>query len=248
MKYAVMKIIEKLRSRNDHLWDHPPVVIACMGDSVTHGCFEVFINRHGHIDTRFDAKSGYALRLGERLQALYPVCAPSIINAGISGDNAANGLKRLERDVLRFSPDLVTVNFGLNDAMNPKVDEGVSTYARAMDGLFGRIVDAGSECLLVTPSFMCEYVSQELTDDFLIQMAHAAVTVQTESILARYVDAAREAARRRGVPIADTYARWEALKRAGVDTTAMLCNHINHPSPDAHGLFIEAILGALLDG
>lgn len=241
-----MKIVEKLRNRNDRLWDYPPVVIACMGDSVTHGCFEVFLNRHGNIDTRYDAHSGYAMRLGARLNQLYPVCAPSVVNAGVSGDNAVNGLKRLERDVLRFSPDLVTVNFGLNDAMNPDVDGGVSAYARAMDELLTRIRDAGSEALLVTPSFMCGYVSHELKDELLIKLAAEAAKVQNEGILLRYVDAAREAATRRGVPIADAYRRWEALAAAGVDTTAMLVNHLNHPSPAAHDIFVEAIMERIL--
>lgn len=37
------------------------------------------------------------------------------INAGVGGDTAADGLARLERDVLSHNPTLVTVAFGIND-------------------------------------------------------------------------------------------------------------------------------------
>ena len=48
-----MKIASRLGSRNGDARAHRPVLIACLGDSVTHGCFEVFINRFGNIDTEY---------------------------------------------------------------------------------------------------------------------------------------------------------------------------------------------------
>lgn len=39
----------------------------------------------------------------------------TIINSGIGGDSMAKGLARLDRDVLRFNPDIVILSFGMND-------------------------------------------------------------------------------------------------------------------------------------
>ncbi len=39
-----------------------------------------------------------------------------VINAGKSGDTMAKGLARLERDVLRFDPEVVIFGFGTNDS------------------------------------------------------------------------------------------------------------------------------------
>ena len=58
---------------------------------------------------------------------------------------------------------------------------------------------------------------------------------------------AREEARAQGVPVADTYRVWDALAAAGVDTTEMLANSINHPSREAHRLFVNEILRVLLE-
>ena len=65
-----MKIMEKLAARNKNFFGNRPVTIACLGDSVTHGCFEIFINANGNIDTvlvhlLFQAVQG-SVRLGDQ--------------------------------------------------------------------------------------------------------------------------------------------------------------------------------------
>ena len=107
-----MRILEKLAARNAETPDRAAALIACLGDSVTHGCFEVFKNRLGKVDTVYRPEGGYPARLRRRLNLLYPVSAVNVLNAGVSGDSSAGGLRRLERDVLSHLPDLVTVNFG----------------------------------------------------------------------------------------------------------------------------------------
>ena len=68
------------------------------------------------METFFDYKSAYSTRVREILNLLYPNVQVNIINSGISGDNTENGKTRIERDILPFSPDLVVVSYGLNDA------------------------------------------------------------------------------------------------------------------------------------
>ena len=38
-----MRITERLSARNNNSGQNRPVLIACLGDSVTHGCFELNI-------------------------------------------------------------------------------------------------------------------------------------------------------------------------------------------------------------
>jgi lysophospholipase L1-like esterase len=45
----------------------------------------------------------------------YPARKVHFINAGVGGDTAAGGLKRLDRDVLAHKPNVVTVAYGVND-------------------------------------------------------------------------------------------------------------------------------------
>lgn len=239
-----MRILEKLAARNAETPDRAAALIACLGDSVTHGCFEVFKNRFGKVDTVYRPEDGYPARLRRRLNLLYPVSAVNVLNAGVSGDSSAGGLRRLERDVLSHLPDLVTVNFGLNDAMGGR--NALSNYRSNMRALFSRILDSGAECMLVTPNRMCSYVSHALSDSDLRAIAAAAAEIQTGGTLDAFVEAAREEAQRLNVPIADAHRVWNRLERSGADTTALLANAINHPISEMHELFAEKIVGQML--
>ncbi len=243
----MMKIMNALSARTNNARDQRPVTIAFLGDSVTHGCFEVYINRQGNVDTRYRPEQAYSARLKRRLDLLYPAAAVSILNAGISGDNAPGGLKRLERDVLSFRPDLVVVGFALNDCMNGAPD-ALLTYRSAMGEIMDKVLQSGAECMLLTPNFMNEYVAPETPEGILRDIARDTARAQNEGVLERYVCAAREQAAQRGVPVADAYARWQAMRQAGVDTTALLSNHINHPLPELHELFAEEILRTMMEG
>ena len=82
----------------------------------------------------------------------------------------------------------------------------------------------------------------------LVRAAEDCAKVQNSGVLDAYVDAARALARERKIPVADAYAEWNRLEAAGVDTTALLANDINHPTEDMHGVFVEKIMDALLRG
>lgn len=235
-----MKFIERLAARNRDIRSERPVVIACLGDSVTHGCFELVVDAKGDFEPAYHTEQGYVAKLGRKLNELFPAAVVTMLNAGISGDSSAGGLARLDRDVLCFKPDLVTVNFGLNDSMSGEA--GLEKYAQNMKAIFEKILASGAEAMLVTPSFMCSYVPGLVVGDKLRGIAEAATHVQNDGVLARYAEAARTAAKELGVPVADTYRRWEQLREMGVDTTALLSNGINHPTIEMHDLFVEEIL------
>lgn len=240
-----MRWIDKLARRTAAKPDAECALIACLGDSVTHGCFEVFKNRFDQVDTVYRPEDGYPARLRRRLNLLFPAAAASVLNAGVSGDSAAGGLKRLERDVLVHAPDLVIVNFGLNDAMGGL--GALDAYRKSMRALLQRIRDSGAEAMLLTPNRMCDYVSHTLMDPELRGIAAAAAEIQNGGVLDAFVEAVREEARALKTPIADAYGEWNRLKTAGVDTTALLANAINHPIPEMHELFVNRILEQALN-
>ena len=72
-----------------------------LGDSLTAGWME---------------PKGYVDILEELLKAKYPRAKIKIINCGIPGDTASGGLHRFNSQVLPHSPDLLIIQFGLNDA------------------------------------------------------------------------------------------------------------------------------------
>ena len=242
-----MKIIEKLAARNRNAGACAPVLIAFIGDSVTHGCFEVAMDEMNQfVGMVYDPENGYPHRLKRRLDAMYPAAAVSILNAGVSGECAADGARRLERDVLARKPDLVVVAFGLNDSMNADVEGGLAIYRAAMEDMIVRIQDSGAECIVQTPNHMCSHIPTIIPAGALRDIAAQAAKVQSGGVLAAYAQAARDVAAAHGAPVSDAHLLWDRMAKGGVDTTELLSNHINHPTREMHDLFVQSLLDVML--
>ena len=175
---------------------------------------------------------------------MYPNVQVNIINSGISGDSAPGGAKRLERDVLRYCPDFVVVSYGLNDATNGLA--GLDDYVDALTQIFSRLQQQNIPCIFLTENMMNTYVSCHLHDPFFIKLAEQLAALETDGVLAAYFDAAKQVAAQYGVRVCDCYAKWRALAQAGVDTTALLANHLNHPTREMVSLFSISLLETML--
>ena len=93
---------------------------------------------------------------------------------------------------------------------------------------------------------MNTYVSCHLHDPFFIKLAEQLAALETDGVLAAYFDAAKQVAAQYGVRVCDCYAKWRALAQAGVDTTALLANHLNHPTREMVSLFSISLLETML--
>jgi len=227
-----MNIIEKIKEKNNNISGAPPITIAFLGDSVTHGCFDCYFDERGRIQTYFDAKSAYSAHVKEMLNIMYPAAQINIINSGVSGDSARGGNTRFERDVAPYSPDLVVVSFGLNDAGGGmgKIDE----YKQNLAEIFDKVATLGSECIFLTENMMCDRVSCHLTGERARGLAENLARTQNSGTLKAYFEAAKSVAAMHGVRVCDIYSVWEKMSSSGVDTTELLANKYNHPLPKLH--------------
>lgn len=239
-----MKISERLNLRNRAPGANRPVLIVCLGDSVTHGCFELEEQCAGRPTPLCRPWQTVAMKLQRRLSGLYPFAAPTVLNAGVGGDNIEGMLNRLERDVLSFQPDLVILEAGLNDCCDGQLSP--EAFGERVGVLMDRVLQSGAGMLLLTPNAMCSRVHENIAGmERWTEFVNRVVELQNGGVMSAYVEAERQAARRRGVPVADAYARWMQMERQGVDTTSLLANCINHPTEEMHDLFVEEILRAM---
>ena len=149
----MMKILEKMKKKQTNLTANEPVTIAFLGDSVTQGCFECYLTSPTTLETVFDYPSAYSTRLREMFALLYPNVQVNIINSGISGDGTYGGVARLERDVLRYQPDLVVVSYGLNDAATGG-DADLEGYGERLAEIFRKVTATGADCIFLTENMM----------------------------------------------------------------------------------------------
>ena len=239
-----MEILRKMAQKARSNAGCEGVTVAFLGDSVTQGCFELYKKNDGSIETIFDKRNAYSQAFADMLSLLYPSVPVNILNAGISGDNAPNGLKRLERDVLRHEPDLVVVCYGLNDC--GETVDSIARYTTALAKIFARVKAAGCELIFMTPNMMNTHLSPFLMKDAdVVAIAEQTGRKQTGGMFDAHIEAARRLCRDMDVPVCDCYLLWKQLDANGVDTTELLSNKINHPTREMNRVFAYELIKTL---
>ncbi len=93
-------------------------------------------------------KTSYRALTGEKLREYYPQARWRFIDAAIGGTGSQLGIFRLDRDVLRYRPDLVFLDFTLNDNARTDNPESLSSYEAII-----RYLLANAQCPVI-PVFL----------------------------------------------------------------------------------------------
>jgi len=220
---------EKLAMNRAQLEEHGPITIAVFGDSVSHGAVNGYI----------DYENVYWNQLRQRLNRYRDYVPVNVINAAIGGTTAWESLPRMEKQVFAHHPDLVIVCFGLNDVNGP-----LERYGDALRQILRRCRQEGCETILLTPNMLNTTVAED-TAEGLKEYAQRTAEMQNSGRMDTFMDAARAVALELEVPVCDVYARWKALAETR-DITPLLANRINHPIPEMHRLFAEALYDVIM--
>lgn len=181
------------------------VTIVAFGDSITAG---------------FAVRRGFPSFWNELLRQKYPDAKIKIINSGISGDTTSDGLARLDWMVLGYEPDLVTINFGINDAaLGIDIDE----FRGNLMQIIMRIrAGPGSEILLLS--------SQPLE------------TPGFDKVVMKYYDAIKEVAEAEDVGFVDVYSAWMESVNQGTPLGSFILPGLDHPNEDGYKIIAEAVM------
>jgi lysophospholipase L1-like esterase len=126
------KTLSKLKS-GDH------TTIVALGDSIT----EITFHTRGHMN--------WVGFLSEALFETYGNGVCTIINSGKCASTFEESLTRLDRDVLRYQPDLVIIALGMNDA--GKGLQSIDSFRLQVHEMVNTIREhCGSDILIRTPN------------------------------------------------------------------------------------------------
>lgn len=103
-----------------------PITIAAIGGSITEGALATSESKR------------YVNLVQSWWNKTFPSSASTLVNAGIGATASDFGSLRLKRDVLAKNPDLVIVEFGVNDG-------GVDGYGDTYEGLVRQLMNAPSK-------------------------------------------------------------------------------------------------------
>lgn len=226
-----------------------PVIVA-LGDSVTAGHFESLITwppeqiqkflleiqKKGAADAGTgeippleitDARESYLEKFRYKLIDKYERTSVSTINAGIAGDNLISMEQRVNRDVIRYQPDLVLVNGSLNwEASLGTAEE----YKMVLKRLVQRIKsETEADIILLTPNG--DLPNRPMFGE------NAPIPTTKER-----VEKIREIAEEEKVCLADVYDVWEKAREAGCPWEEMLANRVNHPGVEGHEVYAEVLM------
>jgi acyl-CoA thioesterase I len=191
-----------------------PALIVAFGDSITcnsnctNGAKQWPELLHTAIKDRFDNQ------------------AILLVNAGIGGETVLDGLRRLDRDVLRFRPDLTVVGFATNDSWRCTDVE----FRDGIEQLCDRLAGGGSTILLRTAPPIME---REPPPPHLWRADHA---------LRAKLEIIRNVAHTRQLALCDHYAAWLALEDQGRLLMENLMADEWHPNAVGHRLMFDQLL------
>lgn len=117
--------------------------IVCFGTSITQGT--------PHVPAEDTYPAVLERRLNRRLRR--EQAAVTVINSGVSGENSAEGLARIEPDVLARRPDLVVIEFACNDVRyEPHKRVELDAFRGNLEEMIERIHEVCSDQILCTPT------------------------------------------------------------------------------------------------
>ncbi|MGE9296056.1 MAG: SGNH/GDSL hydrolase family protein [Puniceicoccales bacterium] len=170
-------------------------------------------------------KTSYRAIVSQNLQARYPDAHFTFVDAAIGGTGSQLGAFRLQRDVLAHEPDLVFLDFTINDgASHRPVDDRLSSY----ESLIRRMVMAGIPVVQVILAVKADVAPKESARP--LDFFH------------------KEIAQAYGLPIADALAWMRSAvlvdERATADELWDLPYDSTHPGDAGYALYAEAVWDA----
>jgi lysophospholipase L1-like esterase len=193
-----------------HWPNNRTINIVCHGHSVPAGYFKTPL-----VDT-FNA---YPHLIHRALKERYPNAVINVIVTAIGGEASVSGAARFERDVLAHKPDLVLIDYALNDR-----GLGLDRAKAAWKAMIEKAQSRKIKILLLTP-----------TGDLSARLDNP------EDPLRRHAEQIRGLAAEYHCGLVDSYALFAGYIRKGGKLQDLM-SQVNHPNRKGHDLVAAAVL------
>jgi acyl-CoA thioesterase I len=155
----------------------------------------------------------------KKLKEIYPFAVINIIVTAIGGENSVKGAQRFERDVLIHKPDIILIDYGLNDRKG-----GLEKAYSAWNVMIKQAKEQGIKVILLTPS-------PDQTIDF----------DNAENDLKKHANQIRTIAAENQIALVDSYKAFEFLYSDKVQLSQYM-SQVNHPNERGHELIANELI------
>jgi acyl-CoA thioesterase-1 len=170
--------------------------------------------------------AGFAVRRGfdhfwlEMLRKKYPRSEVSLKNEGVCGATSFDGLARLDWSVVAHAPDIVTVNFGINDMYM-----GI------------RLGEFKSNLIEIT-----EKIIEGSKSEILLLSSEPLLTPKFDEIVLSYYQTLEDVAEEMGLGFVDVYGAWMRKVAEGVPLESLILPGLDHPNESGYKIIAEELM------
>lgn len=161
----------------------------------------------------------YPFQVLEGLKKLYPTAVINTITTSIGGENSVQGEKRFTKDVLIHQPDVLFIDYALNDR-----SIGLEKARKAMEKMIKKALRKNIKILLLTPS-------PDLTVDIL----------KPNNILEQFSNQLIRLAEKYKIGLVDSQGTFRNLAKSGENLKDYMAQS-NHPEKKGHMVIANEIL------
>ncbi len=175
-----------------------------------------------------------------------------VINAGVGGHNTNHAAARFQKDVLSRHPNVVIIQFGINDAAvdvwkNPPAKAArvsLEAYQKNLRSFVGALKSRGVRVILMTPNPM--RWTPKLRRLYGKPPYDPEKPEGFDVLLFKYAEAVRRLAKRENVTLVDIHAAFEAYgKKPGQKVDDLLLDGM-HPNDRGHRLIADLLMAQLV--
>jgi acyl-CoA thioesterase-1 len=185
------------------------ITIVCHGHSVPAGYFKTPI---------VDSLNAYPHLLHAGLKERFPYAVINVIVTAKGGEDSESGANRFDQDVLPLRPDVVTIDYSLNDR-----HLGLERAETAWRSMITNALAHQIKVLLLTP-----------TPDL-------AAATNPKDDLERHAEQVRQLATEYSVGLVDSFAAFQAAIKSGTRLEDLMAQS-NHPNRCGHELVAAELL------
>lgn len=161
----------------------------------------------------------YPYQVLRELKAQYPYAVINIINTSIGGENSESGAKRFESEVLIHKPDVLFIDYALNDQ-----GIGLERSKIAWEKMISTATKKGIKVMLLTPS-----------PDQRVNILEA------NNVLEQHTMQIRNLSEKYSIGLVDSYDLFRQKVVSG-DSITTYMSQVNHPNEKGHALIANGIM------
>ena len=192
-------------------WPNNRIInIVCHGHSVPAGYFKTPV---------VDSLNAYPHLLHTELKKRFPLAVINVIVTAEGGEDSVGGASRFANSVLPHQPDLVLIDYGLNDRR-----AGLEESRIAWQSMIAACRKNGVPVILLTPT--ADKRANLFSDD---------------DPLSKHAAQIRELAEHNGVGLADSYSAIRTFLRKDGNLDSIM-SQVNHPNRTGHEMVVTELL------